>query len=131
MLCNYEDSDLIGKDDQQIIIDDWQVTKKIEFRKLFTKGPKYRENNSNSWEGDKRSIMEHGGVQWLYWDNAAIKIRLKNLSSQNGKIKSEARLMNKWKQYPTIHLANTIKMCSTKRDHCILWIIFVLSLLLP
>ena len=52
-----QESDFTVNHYQHIATGDWQIIKNNKLRKLFTKGPKYREDNKISREGTKAGIM--------------------------------------------------------------------------
>ena len=64
-----------------------QIIKNNKLRRLFTKGPKYRENYNILWEKGKASITER--------PYGVTNMTLINLSAQNGRKKSEAKKKKK------------------------------------
>ena len=66
---------------QHIFTGDLRIIKNNKFKKLFAKGPKYKENNNASREGTKASIMErlNGCIALTH---SAINMALIDLSLQ-------------------------------------------------
>ena len=58
LIYNCADSGFIDKDHQHIIIGDLRIVGNNKFRKLITKGPKYKETNNISWEKAKSTIIK-------------------------------------------------------------------------
>ena len=56
--CNCAGFDFIDKDHQHIVTGVFQFVRNNKRRKLFTKGPKYRESDRIPWEKGKSIIIE-------------------------------------------------------------------------
>ena len=87
MPSNYKGSNFINNDHQHIT-GDLQIINNNKLRKLFTEGPKCRENSNISRKKSKASIME--GLNNVL-THGTINMGLINLSSQNGSINSLGR----------------------------------------
>lgn len=72
-------------------------------------GPKYRENYNILWEKGKASITER--------PYGVTNMTLINLSAQNGRKKSEASLIKKWKKTMSTNTSGKYYTHFGKRNH--------------
>ena len=115
-----EDSDFKGKY-QHIVTGALRFTKNIKLKKVFTKGPKYRENNNISLERAKACIMKglnncintwhnkHGVnksvlTEWKHKVNIKINEKIKIPSNNT----SRKYYKNVLQQKEPLHISNNI-----------------------